>query len=264
MLDPKLLRSDINSVNNALAKRNGYKLDVAAFDLLENRRKELQTRSETLQADKNNLSKNIGKAKAAGEDVNALMTQVNSMGDELNAMQDELKLVQADLENFLLLVPNMPDDSVPAGKDESDNIEVRRWGTPKSFEYPARDHVDLGESLGMLDFETAAKITGSRFVVMKNSMARMHRALIQFMLDTHTQQHGYQEVYVPFMVNADSLRGTGQLPKFEEDLFKLSGEQQYYLIPTAEVPVTNIVRDSILEDKDITTGDVGHTPCCRS
>ena len=264
MLDPKLLRSDINSVNNALAKRNGYKLDVAAFDLLENRRKELQTRSETLQADKNNLSKNIGKAKAAGEDVNALMTQVNSMGDELNAMQDELKLVQADLENFLLLVPNMPDDSVPAGKDESDNIEVRRWGTPKSFEYPARDHVDLGESLGMLDFETAAKITGSRFVVMKNSMARMHRALIQFMLDTHTQQHGYQEVYVPFMVNADSLRGTGQLPKFEEDLFKLSGEQQYYLIPTAEVPVTNIVRDSILEDKDIPARYVCHTPCFRS
>jgi seryl-tRNA synthetase len=264
MLDPKLLRSDINSVNNALAKRNGYKLDVAAFDLLENRRKELQTRSETLQADKNNLSKNIGKAKAAGEDVNALMTQVNSMGDELNAMQDELKQVQADLENFLLLVPNMPDDSVPAGKDESDNIEVRRWGTPKSFEYPARDHVDLGESLGMLDFETAAKITGSRFVVMKNSMARMHRALIQFMLDTHTQQHGYQEVYVPFMVNADSLRGTGQLPKFEEDLFKLSGEQQYYLIPTAEVPVTNIVRDSILEDKDIPARYVCHTPCFRS
>ncbi|MBK8288157.1 MAG: serine--tRNA ligase [Cellvibrionales bacterium] len=264
MLDPKLLRSDINSVNNALAKRNGYKLDVAAFDLIENRRKELQTRAETLQADKNNLSKNIGKAKAAGEDVNALMTQVNSMGDELNAMQDELKLVQADLENFLLLVPNMPDDSVPAGKDESDNIEVRRWGTPKSFEYPARDHVDLGESLGMLDFETAAKITGSRFVVMKNSMARMHRALIQFMLDTHTQQHGYQEVYVPFMVNADSLRGTGQLPKFEEDLFKLSGEQQYYLIPTAEVPVTNIVRDSILEDKDIPARYVCHTPCFRS
>lgn len=264
MLDPKLLRSDINSVNNALAKRNGYKLDVAAFDLLENRRKELQTRSETLQADKNNLSKNIGKAKAAGEDVNALMTQVNSMGDELNAMQDELKLVQADLENFLLLVPNMPDDSVPAGKDESDNIEVRRWGTPESFEYPARDHVDLGESLGMLDFETAAKITGSRFVVMKNSMARLHRALIQFMLDTHTQQHGYQEVYVPFMVNADSLRGTGQLPKFEEDLFKLSGEQQYYLIPTAEVPVTNIVRDSILEEKDIPARYVCHTPCFRS
>jgi seryl-tRNA synthetase len=264
MLDPKLLRSDINSVNNALAKRNGYKLDVAAFDLLENRRKELQTRSETLQADKNSLSKNIGKAKAAGEDVNALMTQVNSMGDELNAMQDELKLVQADLENFLLLVPNMPDDSVPAGKDESDNIEVRRWGAPKSFEYPARDHVDLGESLGMLDFETAAKITGSRFVVMKNNMARMHRALIQFMLDTHTQQHGYQEVYVPFMVNADSLRGTGQLPKFEEDLFKLSGEQQYYLIPTAEVPVTNIVRDSILEDKDLPAKYVCHTPCFRS
>lgn len=264
MLDSKLLRTDINSVNDALAKRNGYKLDVATFDRLENRRKELQTRSETLQAEKNNLSKNIGKAKASGEDINALMAQVNSMGDELNTMQDELKLVQAELENFLLLVPNMPDDSVPAGKDENDNIEVRRWGTPKAFDYPARDHVDLGETLGMLDFETAAKITGSRFVVMKNGLARMHRALIQFMLDTHTQQHGYQEVYVPYMVNADSLRGTGQLPKFEEDLFKLSGEQQYYLIPTAEVPVTNIVRDSILEDKELPAKYVCHTPCFRS
>jgi seryl-tRNA synthetase len=264
MLDPKLLRTEMNNVTTALAKRNGYKLDVTVFDKLENRRKELQTKSEALQAEKNNLSKNIGKAKAAGDDVNALMEQVNSMGDELNAMQDELKQVQAELENFLLLVPNMPDDSVPAGKDESDNIEVRRWGTPKAFEYTARDHVDLGETLGMLDFETAAKITGSRFVVMKNGLARMHRALIQFMLDTHTQQHGYQEVYVPFMVNADSLRGTGQLPKFEEDLFKLSGEQQYYLIPTAEVPVTNIVRDSILEDKDLPTKYVCHTPCFRS
>lgn len=264
MLDSKLLRTDINSVNDALAKRNGYKLDVATFDRLENRRKELQTRSETLQAEKNNLSKNIGKAKASGEDVNVLMAQVNSMGDELNTMQDELKLVQAELENFLLLIPNMPDDSVPAGKDENDNIEVRRWGTPKAFDYPARDHVDLGETLGMLDFETAAKITGSRFVVMKNGLARMHRALIQFMLDTHTQQHGYQEVYVPYMVNADSLRGTGQLPKFEEDLFKLSGEQQYYLIPTAEVPVTNIVRDSILEDKELPAKYVCHTPCFRS
>lgn len=264
MLDPKLLRTEINSVTTALAKRNGYKLDVVLFDKLENRRKELQTKSETLQAEKNNLSKNIGKAKAAGDDVNALMAQVNSMGDELNAMQDELKQVQAELENFLLLVPNMPDDSVPAGKDEADNIEVRRWGTPKVFEYTARDHVDLGETLGMLDFETAAKITGSRFVVMKNGLARMHRALIQFMLDTHTLQHGYQEVYVPYMVNADSLRGTGQLPKFEEDLFKLSGEQQYYLIPTAEVPVTNIVRDSILEDKELPAKYVCHTPCFRS
>lgn len=264
MLDSKFLRSDMQSVSTALAKRNGYKLDVAVFDKLENRRKELQIKSETLQAEKNNLSKNIGKAKAAGDDVNALMAQVNSMGDELDAMQDELKQVQLELEGFLLLVPNMPDDSVPAGKDEADNVEVRRWGTPKVFEYVARDHVDLGETLGMLDFETAAKITGSRFVVMKSGLARMHRALIQFMLDTHTQQHGYEEVYVPFMVNADSLRGTGQLPKFEEDLFKLSGEQQYYLIPTAEVPVTNIVRDSILEDKDLPAKYVCHTPCFRS
>jgi seryl-tRNA synthetase len=264
MLDSKLLRSDINSVTAALAKRNGYAIDVAAFEKLENRRKELQTCSESLQAEKNTLSKTIGKAKASGEDVGALMAQVNNMGSDLDAMQDELKSIQAELELFLLLVPNMPDDSVPPGKDESDNIEIRRWGHPKVFEYAARDHVDLGEALGMLDFETAAKITGSRFVVMKSGMARLHRALIQFMLDTHTQQHGYEEVYVPFMVNADSLRGTGQLPKFEEDLFKLSGEQNYYLIPTAEVPVTNIVRDSIIEGKDLPAKYVCHTPCFRS
>lgn len=264
MLDTKLLRTDIASVAKALAKRNGYVLDTVLFDSLENRRKELQVRSENLQAEKNNLSKNIGKAKAAGEDVNSLMAQVNSMGDELNALHDDLKKVQVEFDGFLLLVPNTPDDSVPVGKDESDNIEVRRWGTPKVFEYAARDHVDLGEALGMLDFETAAKITGSRFVVMKNGLARLHRALIQFMLNTHTQQHGYQEVYAPYMVNADSLRGTGQLPKFEEDLFKLSGEQNYYLIPTAEVPVTNIVRDSILEDKELPLKLVCHTPCFRS
>lgn len=261
MLDPKLLRTDIAGVAKALAKRNGYALDASLFDSLENRRKDLQIRSENLQAEKNNLSKNIGKAKAAGEDVNALMAQVNGMGDELNVLQDDLKSVQTELDNFLLLVPNTPDDSVPAGKDENDNVEVRRWGTPKAFDYAARDHVDLGEALGMLDFETAAKITGSRFVVMKNGLARLHRALIQFMLNTHTQQHGYQEIYAPYMVNADSLRGTGQLPKFEEDLFKLSGEQNYYLIPTAEVPVTNIVRDSILEDKELPLKLVCHTPC---
>jgi seryl-tRNA synthetase len=264
MLDPKLLRTDIAGVAKALAKRNGYALDASLFDGLENRRKDLQIRSENLQAEKNNLSKNIGKAKAAGEDVNALMAQVNGMGDELNVLQDDLKSVQTELDNFLLLVPNTPDDSVPAGKDENDNVEVRRWGTPKAFDYAARDHVDLGEALGMLDFETAAKITGSRFVVMKNGLARLHRALIQFMLNTHTQQHGYQEIYAPYMVNADSLRGTGQLPKFEEDLFKLSGEQNYYLIPTAEVPVTNIVRDSILEDKELPLKLVCHTPCFRS
>ncbi|MCC7516854.1 MAG: serine--tRNA ligase [Pseudomonadales bacterium] len=264
MLDPRLLRTDIAAVTAALAKRNGYTLDAAAFDALENQRKDLQVRAESLQAEKNALSKNIGKAKAAGVDVNALMAQVKAMGDELNVLQETLKKVQAELDQFLLLIPNTPDDSVPAGKDENDNVEVRRWGVPKAFDYPPRDHVDLGEALGLLDFETAAKITGSRFVVMKRGLARLHRALIQFMLDTHTQQHGYQEVYAPYMVNADSLRGTGQLPKFEEDLFKLSGEQNYYLIPTAEVPVTNIVRDSILEDKELPLKLVCHTPCFRS
>lgn len=264
MLDSRLLRTDMPAVVAALAKRNGYQFDVAAFEGLESRRKDLQMRSENLQAEKNSLSKNIGKAKAAGDDVNALMAKVNGMGDALDAMQDELKQVQAELDNFLLLIPNTPDDSVPAGKDENDNVEVRRWGVPKTFDYVARDHVDLGEALGMLDFETAAKITGSRFVVMKSGLARLHRALIQLMLDTHTQQHGYQEVYAPYMVNADSLRGTGQLPKFEEDLFKLSGEQNYYLIPTAEVPVTNIVRDSIVDDKELPLKLVCHTPCFRS
>jgi seryl-tRNA synthetase len=263
MLDSKLLRLDMDAVTAAMGKR-GYVIDVATFDVLESSRKDLQTRSESLQAEKNALSKNIGKAKASGENVDALMDQVNTMSQELDSLQDQLKNIQARLDTFLLHIPNMPDDSVPAGKDEKDNVEVIRWGVPKSFDYTPRDHVDLGETLGQIDFELAAKITGSRFAVMRGSIARMHRALTQFMLDTHTQQHGYQEVYVPYMVNAESLRGTGQLPKFEEDLFKLTNEQQYYLIPTAEVPVTNFVRDVILDASQLPAKYVCHTPCFRS
>ena len=264
MLDSKLLRTDIQAVAEALAKRNNYALDIATFERLESQRKQLQTDAESTQAEKNALSKQIGKVKAEGGDMDALMAQVNGMGDKLDQLQDALKNVQQELDAFLLNIPNTPDESVPAGRDESDNVEVRKVGTPKVFPYTPRDHVDLGESLGQLDFETAAKITGSRFAVMKNQVARLHRALIQFMLDTHTAEHGYQEVYVPYMVNADSLRGTGQLPKFEEDLFKLSGEQNYYLIPTAEVPVTNIYRDAILDEKELPAKFVCHTPCFRS
>ena len=262
MLDPKLLRQEMDTVTAALGKRH-YTLDTATFAQLESSRKDLQTRSETLQADKNNLSKQIGKARAGGENVDALMAQVNAMGEELDTLQAQLGNVQTRLDLFLLHVPNMPDDSVPAGRDENDNVEVRRHGEPRQFAYTPRDHVDLGESLGMLDFALAAKITGSRFSVMRGDLARLHRALIQFMLDTH-RQHGYQEVYVPYMVNSDSLRGTGQLPKFEEDLFKLNNEQGYYLIPTAEVPVTNFMRDVIMEPSQLPTKYVCHTPCFRS
>ncbi len=263
MLDPKLLRQEMNIVVDALDKR-AYKLDVAVFESLESSRKKLQTTSENLQAEKNAASKNIGKLRAAGESQDVLMAQVNSMGNELDALQEKLKAVQAQLDQFLLNVPNLPDDSVPAGKNENDNVELRRWGAPRVFPYAPRDHVDLGQSLNQIDFELAAKITGSRFVVMRGGMARLQRALTQFMLDTHTQENSYTEVYVPYMVNADSLRGTGQLPKFEEDLFKLAGEQEYYLIPTAEVPVTNFVRDTILEPAQVPAKYVCHTPCFRS
>jgi seryl-tRNA synthetase len=262
MLDPKLLRQDMTAVTAALGKRH-YVLDTASFDALESSRKTLQTRSETLQAEKNNLSKQIGQLRARGENSDSVMAQANSLGEELDTLQDQLKNIQVRMDVFMMHIPNMPDDSVPAGKDEKDNVEVRRWGQVRAFEYTPRDHVDLGESLGLLDFELAAKITGSRFSVMRGDLARMHRALIQFMLDTH-REHGYQEVYVPYMVNSESLRGTGQLPKFEEDLFKLNNEQGYYLIPTAEVPVTNFMRDAILEPTQLPSKFVCHTPCFRS
>ena len=263
MLDPKLLRTHLDKVTSALARR-GYELDTRMFNELEERRKTLQIRTQELQNQRNTISKGIGKAKAAGEDIQPLLDDVASLGDELKSAEEQLKHVQSQLHDLLLGMPNLPDDSVPDGKDEEDNREERRWGEIPSFDFQPKDHVDLGEALGGLDFASAAKITGSRFTVMHGAMARLHRALIQFMLDLHTAEHGYQETYVPYMVNADSMRGTGQLPKFAEDAFRLEGEQDYYLIPTAEVPLTNLLREEILDADSLPFKVLAHTPCFRS
>jgi len=263
MLDPKLLRSDIDAVAKALEKR-GYSLDVAVINALEEQRKTIQVKTEDLQAERNKRSKSIGAAKAAGEDIEPLKAAVSALGEELEAAKAELQAIQGKLDDIVMGVPNVPDESVPFGKSEDDNVEVRKWGEPKQFNFEVKDHVDLGAATGNLDFEVAAKITGSRFAVMKAGVAKLHRALIQFMLDTHIEEHGYQEIYVPYIVNSDSLRGTGQLPKFEEDLFKLNTESEYYLIPTAEVPVTNIARGEIIEEQALPTQYVCHTPCFRS
>lgn len=263
MLDPRLIRNELDETAAKLAKR-GFTLDVARLRDLENRRKEIQVRTQDLQSERNSRSKAIGQAKAKGEDVAPLMAAVADLGDHLKSAEQELQQVQIDLENILLGVPNIPHASVPEGRDENDNREIQRWGEPAKFDFEPKDHVDLGTKLGLMDFDTAAKITGARFTVMSGAMARLHRALIQFMLDLHTAEHGYTETYVPYIVNADSLRGTGQLPKFEADLFKLSGEQNYYLIPTAEVPVTNIVRDVIVDSSYMPRKFVCHTPCFRS
>lgn len=263
MLEPRLIRNELAAVATALQGR-GFQLDQERLMQLEEQRKTLQATTQTLQAERNSKSKNIGKAKAQGEDIQPLLDEVANLGDKLKAAESELSATQDELNGILMGIPNLPHASVPAGKSEEDNQEVRRWGEPKQFDFEVKDHVDLGDQLGQMDFETAAKITGSRFVVMNNGLARMHRALIQFMLDLHSTEHGYTETYVPYMVNADSLRGTGQLPKFEEDLFKLNAEQEYYMIPTAEVPVTNIVRDTIIEDSYMPRKYVCHTPCFRS
>lgn len=263
MLDSKRLRTDIEDTAAKLA-RKGFNLDIDAFNVLEEKRKLIQVRTQDLQSERNTRSKAIGKAKAQGEDIQPLLNEVASLGDRLKSSEAELRDLQAELDQMLMEIPNIPDDSVPDGNDEEDNVEIRRWGEPRTFDFEPRDHVDLGNRDGLLDFEAASKLTGSRFAVMRGAIARIHRALIQFMIDTHTAEHGYQEIYVPYMVNADSLRGTGQLPKFEEDLFKLSGEQEYYLIPTAEVPVTNIARDEILEADHFPQRYVCHTPCFRS
>lgn len=263
MLDPRLIRSQLHETA-ALLKRRGLELDVARIEALENERKEIQTRTQQLQNDRNTRSKEIGKLKAAGQDIEPIRAQVAAMGDELARCESRLEELQQQLNDILLQIPNIPHPSVPDGRDENDNVEIRRWGEPRTFSFEPRDHVDLGTKLGMLDFETAAKITGARFAVMSGQLARLHRALIQFMLDLHTREHGYTETYVPYMVNAESLRGTGQLPKFEAELFKLSGESDYYLIPTAEVPVTNIVRDVIIDTDYMPRKYVAHTPCFRS
>jgi len=263
MLDPKLIRSDLVSIAEQLQKRN-FTLDVAAFENLENKRKACQVDTEKLQNERNTKSKMIGQAKSAGEDIQPLLDEVAGLGEKLDAAKSELADVQQQMDAILMGIPNLLHDSVPVGRDENDNVEIRRWGEPKTFDFAVKDHVDLGAVNGWLDFETASKLTGSRFVVMRGQMAKLHRALIQFMLDVHTIEHGYTEVYVPYIVNSDSLRGTGQLPKFEEDLFCVDKEAGRYLIPTAEVPVTNIVRDEIMDAAQLPLKMTSHTPCFRS
>jgi seryl-tRNA synthetase len=263
MLDPKLFRQDMEQVAKQLLRRN-VQLDVALLEKLETQRKDVQIRTQELQAERNARSRQIGKAKAQGEDIQPLLKEVESLGDDLKQQEVTLNQIQQQLHNYFLELPNILDDDVADGKSEDDNIEIMRWGKPRAFDFEAKDHVDLGVELGQMDFEAAAKITSSRFVTMRGALARLHRALIQFMLDTHTGNHGYTECYVPYLVNAASLTGTGQLPKFEEDAFKVDFDPLLYLIPTAEVPVTNLVRDEIIEEKQLPLRLVAHTPCFRS
>ncbi len=263
MLDPKLLRTNLDEVTRQLARR-GFKLDAAALTALEEKRKRVQVIAQQFQSERNAKSKMIGAAKSRGEDASRLMQEVANIGAALMQSENELAQIQSDINDVALGIPNIPHDSVPDGKDETENKEIRRWGEPRKFEFAPKEHIELGEALGMLDFDTAAKIAGARFAVMSGALARLHRALIQFMLDLHTREHGYTETYAPYLVNAESLRGTGQLPKFEQDLFALAGEPRYYLIPTAEVPVTNIVRDVIIDADYMPRKYVCHTPCFRS
>jgi seryl-tRNA synthetase len=278
MIDPQLLRKDIAAVQARLATRK-FQLDVEKFNTLETERKSLQTRTEELQAKRNQLSKAIGMKKGKGEDASAEMAEVGQVNADMEAGAARLSILQIEIADFLMGIPNLPDESVPTGKDETENKEIKTWGQAPLFDFEIKDHVDLGSALG-LDFEVAAKISGSRFVVLKGPIARLHRALVQFMLDTHTTAHDYQEIYTPYIVNAASMRGTGQLPKFEEDLFKvprqMGGEdpkgvnegeaktENFYLIPTAEVPVTNLVRDEIVNADSLPMKFVAHTPCFRS
>ncbi len=263
MLNPKLLRQDLDALAAKLARR-GYTLDTERLAGLEARRKQLQIDAQALRGERNSKSKRIGKAKAVGENIQPLLAEVADLGDRLKAAEAGLDAVQGELREIALGIPNIPADDVPDGKDEEDNREERRWGEPPAFDFEPKDHVDLGVALGDMDFDAAARITGSRFSVLHGQIAALQRALTQFMLDTHTREHGYRESYVPFMVNADSLYGTGQLPKFEEDLFRLAGDMAYYLIPTAEVPVTNLVREQIIDDSEMPVKHVAHTPCFRS
>ncbi|EKN6162427.1 serine--tRNA ligase [Yersinia enterocolitica] len=269
MLDPNMLRNELDAVAEKLARR-GFKLDVEMLRQQEERRKVLQVETESLQAERNSRSKLIGAAKARGEDIEPLRLEVNELGEKLDAAKTELDKLQNEIRDLALSIPNLPDDSVPVGKDENDNLEVSRWGEPRQYDFEVRDHVSLGEMAGGLDFAAAVKLTGARFVVMKGQIARMHRALAQFMLDLHTEKHGYLETYVPYLVNHATLYGTGQLPKFGGDLFHTkpleeeSDSSNYALIPTAEVPVTNLVRDEILEEESLPLKMTAHTPCFRS
>lgn len=262
MLDPHLFRTDLNAVKQQLDRRS-FAFDRAAYEALEVRRKTIQMKTQELQNERNTSSKNIGQAKAKGEDIQPLLDQVQNLGEQLKQAETELSEIQLEMTTLMSAMPNFLDEAVPAGKDEEDNIEISRWGEIPEFSFAVKDHVALGESKG-LDFELAAKITSARFAVLQGPLARLQRALIQFMLDTHTADHGYSETYVPFLVNADSLYGTGQLPKFEEDLFKVENDPAFYLIPTAEVPITNIVRDVIVDAKQMPLKFVCHTPCFRS
>ncbi|WP_165311728.1 serine--tRNA ligase [Vibrio ziniensis] len=274
MLDSKLLRTELDETAAKLARR-GFKLDVDTIRTLEEQRKSIQVEVENLQSSRNSISKQIGQLMAQGDKDGAeeIKKQIGSLGDDLDAKKSELDAVQAQLETITQTVPNVPDDSVPDGKDENDNVEVARWGEPKTYDFELKDHVDLGEMGGGLDFASATKITGARFIVMKGQFARLHRAIAQFMLDLHTEEHGYTEMYVPYLVNAESLFGTGQLPKFGKDLFhteplteKVNDEEprKFSLIPTAEVPVTNLVRDTITDEADLPLKMTAHTPCFRS
>ena len=263
MLDPKLLRSDPAAVAANLARR-GFKLDVERLGSLEETRRKWQLRVDELRNERNVHAKSVGKAKAQGQDIAPLLKQVETLGEELAAAESELTKVQAELDEITLGIPNLLNDSVPEGRDESANVEVRRWGEPRTFDFKPRDHVEIGESLKQIDFAAAGKISGARFSVLSGPIARLQRALIQFMLDLHTGEHGYRELYVPYLVNAQSMTGTGQLPKFEADLFAVQGEHKLYLIPTAEVPVTNLVRDTIVDAAELPLRFVAHTPCFRS
>ena len=262
MIDPNILRAQAQGVAQQLKKKN-FDFDAPAYLALEERRKTLQVASEDLQAARNAKSKEIGKLKAQGQDTSVIMAEVASFSDQMKAAQADLESVQASLRGVTLGLPNVPHVSVPEGNSEDDNLEILRWGEPRKFDFDVEDHVDLGEALGMLDFEVATKIAGSSFVVIKSALARLQRAITQYMIDTHIDRHGYTEVYVPYLVNADSLLGTGQLPKFEDDQFKTQAEDGLYLIPTAEVPVTNIVRDVILSESQVPLKMAAHTPCFR-
>lgn len=263
MLDPKMVRSQTEIVAERL-KRKHFSFDLEGFRALEARRREIQVRTEELQSEQNRRSKDIGQAKARGEDIQPLLDTVNDLKAQRAQAEDQLRTLQEALNDFLAGIPNLPDDDVPEGETEDDNVEIRRWGEPAAFDFEPRDHVALGERLGGLDFDTAAQLARARFAVMRGGIARLHRALAQFMLDVHTTEHGYTEVYVPYLVNAKTLYGTGQLPKFGEDLFQMSGDMGLYLIPTAEVPVTNLVADKILEPDQLPQRLVAQTPCFRS
>jgi seryl-tRNA synthetase len=263
MIDAKLLRTSAAIVAENLARRK-FEFDADAYLALEEQRKAQQVDAENLRAERNASAKNIGKAKAQGEDIAPLLAAVEELGTKLAAAEEKLRSVQAQLREIEVGLPNLLHDDVPVGADEADNTEIKKWGEPRTLDFEAKDHVDLGASLGMLDFDSAARISGSRFVVLQGPLARLQRALIQFMLDVHTAEHGYEEVYVPYLVQADALFGTGQLPKFENDQFKTTDDPPFYLIPTAEVPVTNLERENILEAAELPLRRVAHTPCFRS